>query len=419
MLRSCDEEHIVGSGQNAEGGPPPLHVVEVANYIAGPFAATLLADFGAEVVKVEPPQGGDRTRRHEGGPQGLSHRWQVDGRNKWSVTLDLKHPGAQPVFTRLLEWADVLVENLRPGKLAKLGFGWDTAHEINPRLVYVSISGWGQTGPRRDLPAFDTTAVAFAGLMSVTGYPDRLPVVPGYPVADYLAGTFGALGALEAIRRRDAQGGTGQGEWVDLGLYEPILRISSDAITAFAADGEIPQRQGSTPGPDGQVTKAGSVCFETKDGKMVTGFPHTDDQIRRLADLLGKPSLADPALLGPGSELARLGALDAVIRPWIAGLTQAEALQELGKADIHCSPVNRIDDIVQDPQVSARGNIVSLTNSRGERVAMQGVVPRFASQPGEVRWAGQELGASNDYVYRDIVGLDSDSYESLKDEGAI
>lgn len=409
----------MGYGENADCGPPPLHVVEVGNYIAGPFAATLLADFGAEVVKVEPPQGGDRTRKHQGGPEGLSHRWQVDGRNKRSVTLDLKHPRAGAVFTRFLEWADVLVENLRPGKLAKLGFGWDQAHEINRRLVYVSISGWGQTGPRRDLPAFDTTAVAFAGLMSVTGYPDRLPVVPGYPIADYLAGTFGALGALEAIRRRDTQGGTGQGEWVDLGLYEPILRISSDAITAFAADGDIPQRQGATPGQEGQVTKAGSICFETKDGKMVTGFPHTDDQVHRLADLLGKPSLADPALLGPRSELARLGVLDAVLRPWIAGLTQKEALQELGKADIHCSAVNNVADIVQDEHVSARGNIVTLANSRGEHVAMQGVVPRFTSQPGRVRWAGQELGASNDYVYRDIVGLDRESYMSLKDEGAI
>jgi crotonobetainyl-CoA:carnitine CoA-transferase CaiB-like acyl-CoA transferase len=398
---------------------PPLHVVEVGNYIAGPFAATLLGDFGAEVVKVESPHGGDRTRTRKNGPAGLSYRWQVDGRNKRSVTLDLKHPQAKPVFARLLQWADILIENLRPGRLADLGFGWEDARAINSRLVYLSISGWGQTGPRRNDPAFDTTAVAFAGLMSVTGYPDRLPVVPGYPVADYMAGVFGALGALEAIRRRDALGGTGQGEWVDLALYEPILRISSDSIMTYCAGGEIPQRHGSTPALDTKSTKAGSICFETSDGKVITGFPHTDKQIRLLADLLGQPSLADPALLGGANEAARVQILDDVIRPWIAGLKQSEALQELAKADIHCSAVNDVSDIVADVQVRARENIVRLQNSRGADVAMQGVVPRFTTQPGQVRWAGEELGSSNDHVYLDIVGLDENAYKSLKDEGAI
>jgi crotonobetainyl-CoA:carnitine CoA-transferase CaiB-like acyl-CoA transferase len=408
----------MADGERAGNSVPPLHVVEVGNYIAGPFTATLLADYGAEVVKVEPPQVGDRTRSRKGGPPGLSYRWQVDGRNKHSVTLDLKHPGAGPVFTRLLEWADVLVENLRPGRLARMGFGWEQAHEINPRLVYVSISGWGQTGPRRDQPAFDTTAVAFAGLMSVTGYPDRLPVVPGYPVADYLAGVFGALGALEALRRRDTPGGTGQGDWVDLALYEPIMRICSDSIISYYADGKIPQRHGATP-EEGQNAKAGSICFETSDGKIVIGFPHTDKQIRLIADLLGKPELADPSLLGLANEAARVKILDDVIRPWIKGLTQSEALAALEKADIHCSAVNDIEDMVRDAQVSARENVVSLENSRGERVAMQGVVPRFTNQPGKVRWAGEELGSSNDHVYRDIVGLDESTYVSLKDEGAI
>jgi crotonobetainyl-CoA:carnitine CoA-transferase CaiB-like acyl-CoA transferase len=402
----------------ADNAVPPLHVVEVGNYIAGPFTATLLADFGATVVKVEPPGVGDRTRSRKGGPPGLSYRWQVDGRNKHSVTLDLKHPSSGPVFTRLLEWADVLVENLRPGRLASMGFGWEQAHEINPRLVYVSISGWGQTGPRRDQPAFDTTAVAFAGLMSVTGYPDRLPVVPGYPVADYLAGVFGALGALEAIRRRDAPGGTGQGDWVDLALYEPIMRICSDSIISYAADGKIPGRHGATP-EEGQNAKAGSICFETSDGKVVIGFPHTDKQICLIADLLGQPSLADPSLLGLANEAARVRILDDVIRPWIKGLTQSEALAALEKADIHCSAVNDIEGMVRDAQVGARENIVRIANARGESVAMQGVVPRFTGQPGKVRWAGEELGSSNDHVYRDIVGLDESSYMSLKDEGAI
>jgi crotonobetainyl-CoA:carnitine CoA-transferase CaiB-like acyl-CoA transferase len=402
----------------ADGEVPPLHVVEVGNYIAGPFTATLLADYGAEVVKVESPHVGDRTRSRKGGPPGLSYRWQVDGRNKHSVTLDLKHPDAKPVFSRLLEWADVLVENLRPGRLAGMGFGWEQAHEINPRLVYVSISGWGQTGPRRDQPAFDTTAVAFAGLMSVTGYPDRLPVVPGYPVADYMAGVFGALGALEAIRRRDAVGGTGQGDWVDLALYEPIMRICSDSIISYDASGKIPQRHGATP-EAGQSAKAGSICFETSDGKILIGFPHTDKQIRLIAELLGNPALADPKLLGVANEGARVRVLDDVIRPWIKGLTQSEALAALEKADVHCSAVNDIADMVRDAQVSARENVVHIENSRGEIVAMQGVVPRFTSQPGKVRWAGEELGSSNNHVYRDIVGLDESSYASLKDEGAI
>jgi crotonobetainyl-CoA:carnitine CoA-transferase CaiB-like acyl-CoA transferase len=413
-----NKETQVADGTDERPVVPPLHVVEVGNYIAGPFTATLLADYGAEVVKVEPPRTGDRTRSRKGGPAGLSYRWQVDGRNKHSVTLDLKHPDAGPAFTRLLEWADVLVENLRPGRLAGLGFGWEQAHAINPRLVYVSISGWGQTGPKRDAPAFDTTAVAFAGLMSVTGYPDRLPVVPGYPIADYLAGVFGALGALEAIRRRDAVGGTGQGDWVDLALYEPILRICSDSIISYDADGKIPARHGATPEP-GQNAKAGSICFETSDNKIVIGFPHTDKQIRLIADLLGKPELADPSLLGLANEAARVRVLDDVIRPWIKGLTQGEALAALEKADIHCSAVNDIADLVQDAQVAARENVVRIANARGDSVAMQGVVPRFTTQPGKVRWAGEELGSSNDYVYRDIVGLDEKSYQSLKDEGAI
>jgi crotonobetainyl-CoA:carnitine CoA-transferase CaiB-like acyl-CoA transferase len=254
--------------------------------------------------------------------------------------------------------------------------------------------------------------------MSVTGYPDRLPVVPGYPVADYMAGVFGALGALEALRRRDTPGGTGQGDWVDLALYEPIMRICSDSIISYYADGKIPQRHGATP-EEGQNAKAGSICFETSDDKIVIGFPHTDKQIRLIADLLGKPELADPSLLGLANEAARVKILDDVIRPWIKGLTQSEALAALEKADIHCSAVNDIEDMVRDAQVSARENVVSLENSRGERVAMQGVVPRFTNQPGKVRWAGEELGSSNDHVYRDIVGLDESTYVSLKDEGAI
>ncbi len=332
-----------------------LHVVEVGHMIGGPWAATLLGDFGAEVIKVEKPGQGDMQRAMKGGPAGLSHRWQVDGRNKRSVTLDLGNDASKPLFTKLLEWADVLVENHRPGVMQRFGFGWEQAHAINPRLVYVSVSGYGQTGPYAGRIAYDFSACALAGLTYVTGFRDQPPVLPGYAVADYMTGAFAAIGALEALRRRDGPGGTGEGEWVDLALYEPVLRISANLIPTYLDEGVQLEREGSIPQVGVPANSPHVFAYETSDHKYLSICAVSEQEYRGLAHAIEAPQLLDAELVKIESRWTHAATLDAVLRPWVARHTAEEALRILRAAKVACDPINDAAGIVADPQIAARG----------------------------------------------------------------
>lgn len=387
-----------------------LKVIDVGTMVAGPFAATILGDFGADVIKVERPDGnGDRMRNPD--------YWPVEGRNKRSITLDLRKEEGRAILLKLVEWADVLVENFKPGTMAKWGLDYESLSKVNPRLVYVSISGFGQTGPNSPRPGYDHVGAAFGGLWYVTGFPDRPPCIPGMPVVDYFTGTFAAVGALEALRRRDAPGGTGKGEWVELGLYEPMLRIAGSNFIRHSRTGYVCERVGSTPVDD--QPPAGlphGVAYETADGRWLSMFPVQPQQWTRLAAVIPEigPEFYPPELL-----LQNPRAPDAEIRSWIRARPYDEVMAAFIKADLSASPIYSTEDIVNDPHIQARNNLVEIEDATGEMVRMQGVVPNLVNQPGEVRWAGEATGGSNEAVFKDLLGMQEAELQSLRAQQVI
>jgi len=392
-------------------GAPRLKVLDIGMMIAGPFCSTLLADFGADVIKVERPDGqGDRMRQQD-------IYWPVEGRNKRSITLDMRLPEGQELLLRLVDWADVFVENFKPGTVDRWGLDYATLSKRNPRLVYVSVSGFGQTGPNSARPGYDHVGAAFGGLWYQTGFPDRPPVLPGMPIADYLTGTFAAVGALEALRRRDGPGGTGRGEWVELGLYEPIMRISGSNFIKHSLTGDINERVGSMPVDDEPPRGLmNGVAYHTADGRLMNMLPLQPaqwDRLKRIIPEIDRPEFNNEALQ------RNLRLPDPIIRAWIAERSYDELAEIFTAADLTFSPLNSTLDLLEDPHVAARGNIVEAEDCKGRTVRMQGVVPHLVSQPGEVRWAGEVLGASNLEVYRDLLGLGEEELAGLRDRGVI
>jgi len=405
-------------------GPERLKVLDLGQFIAGPLVATLLGDLGAEVIKVERPGVGDRARGNLPAPanvRGMSYEWQIESRNKRSTTLDVANPKGYELLMELVSWADVVVQNFRLDTAEKLGLSYEALRAVNPRLVYVSVSAFGATGPYRDRIAFDYVACAFGGLTYTTGDADG-PATPGFAVADYMAGVFGALGALEAIRRRDGVGGTGTGEWVDVGLYEPILRFSTPWLTAFTRDGLLRERDGVRQLGDREAPPlVWGDTFRTADGHWIAMLPiqHTERLQQRLFEAMDRPELLEDARFRDrAARLEHLDALSDVVRQWCATQSRAEILAKLGQAGTACSPVNSAQDLCSDPQVLER-NLVTVPDHRGQPLTMQGVVPRLVGRPGEVRWTGEELGASNDAVFLDLLGLPKEDYLALIADGVI
>ena len=396
--------------------PATLKVLDLGIMIAGPVGATILGDLGADVIKIEKPGVGDAIRYMGPGPTGLSRRWQVDGRNKRSVALDIRTPEGQGIVHELFDWADVVFENMRPGTLARYGLGYDDAKKLHPRLVYVSCSGFGQTGPLRDRPGYDFTGGAFGGLTYATGFPDRPPVLPGLGVVDHSAGLFAAIGALEALRRRDAPGGTGTGDWVDVALYEPMLRMAGDALANAAADGTRLERSGSVPIGD-RADNPHVFAYETADGAFLSIYCITDEQFQRFLPLLADPAL-DPAwTIAERAEFATH--IDRAVRTWTATTDRADAERLLTEADVPFSPINSAADIVADPHIAERGSLVRVPTQGGGELTMQGVVPRLHERPGSVRWPGEPLGASNHDVLCELLGMNDERYRSLIAAGVI
>jgi crotonobetainyl-CoA:carnitine CoA-transferase CaiB-like acyl-CoA transferase len=395
--------------------PNTLRVLDVGTMLAGPFAATLFGDFGADVIKVERPDGGEITR----GESGLGDLFQVNARNKRSITLNMRVAEGQALVRRLACWADVLVENFRPGTMDKWGLGYKDLSALNPRLVYVSASAFGQTGPRKDGIGYDHVGAGFGGLTYLTGFPDRPPVLPGMPVSDFTTALFCAVGALEALRRRDGPGGSGVGEWVDCALYEPLIRISEEAFIRYGRTGQIKQRSGSMPVSDKPLDAVHGFSYQTRDGRWLALVAVSDQQLRNLGELIGDPIFNAPEILNFETRTQNYHRVDPAIRQWIAERDYEEAEALLRKADVPVSPIFNTADIANDPHVQARENLVRIKNPRGEELLMQGVVPRLVNNPGSVRWSAEELGASNEDVYLGLLGMDRGEYEGLKARGVI
>ena len=391
-----------------------IRVLDVSSFLAGPFCSTQLAEFGAEVVKVELPKIGDPLRRFGTITEsGDSLPWLSECRNKKSVTLDLRVPEGAALLKRLAEKADVMVENFQPGTLEKWGLGWDTLKALNPRLVMVRISGYGQTGPYRDRPGFGRIGNAFGGLSFIAGYPDRPPVTPGSAtIPDYLAGIYGAMGAMLALRARER---TGRGQMIDIGLYEPIFRILDELVPAYDLKGFVRQRMGP-----GTVNVVPHSHYPTKDGRWIAIACTNDKIYERLAVAMTEPDHAPPAdwALLANRERDR-AQVDAFVTGWTARHDRDELMAVCERAQVPCGPLYSVDEIFQDPQYAARGNILRVRDERVGELAIPNLVPRLSDTPGAVRSLGPALGQHNDEVYKGLLGIGDDELRRLAGAGVI
>jgi crotonobetainyl-CoA:carnitine CoA-transferase CaiB-like acyl-CoA transferase len=389
-------------------------VLDLATFLAGPFCATQLGEFGAEVIKVELPNVGDATRRFGTMTDcGDTLPWLSESRNKKCVTLDLRKPDGVALIKRLVEQADVLVENFQPGTMEGWGLGWDVLSAVNPRLIMVRITGYGQTGPYKDRPGFGRIGNAFGGLSFLAGYPDRAPVTPGSAtIPDYMAGIYGAMGVLLALQAREK---TGRGQVVDIGLYEPIFRILDELAPAFAYKGYVRQRMGP-----GTVNVVPHSHYPTKDGRWIAIACTNDKIFARLAEAMEQPELANDTSWGLLAARERDRALvDEAVGAWTSRFDRADLLKLCEAAQVPCGPVYAVDEIFDDPHYAARGNILRMTDPRAGEMAVPNLVPRLSDTPGEVRWLGQPLGSHNDDVYRGMLGLTEAEMARLRDGGVI
>jgi crotonobetainyl-CoA:carnitine CoA-transferase CaiB-like acyl-CoA transferase len=386
-----------------------LRVIELGQLIAGPFCGQLLADMGADVIKVEPPIGGDPMRQWGNG----THKvwWSVIARNKRCITADLRQSKGQGLVRRLIQDADILIENFRPGTLEKWGLGWSELQAINPRLILVRVSGYGQTGPYAHRAGFAVVGEAMGGLRHLIGEPDRPPARAGISIGDTLAATYACLGALAALTARQT---SGRGQVVDCAIYEAVLQVMESLVVDYHANGVVRERSGSfLPGI------APSNAYPCKDGMMVIGA-NQDTIFARLAEAMGQPGLAaDPRFASHILRGEHQQELDTLIAAWTRTLTMAE-LDTL--MDMHAIPAGRIytaPDMLADPHFAARAAIIRAAHPQLGELAMQNVFPRLSETPGEVRWTGPALGAHNQDVYGALLGLSHDELALLAAEGVI
>ena len=396
--------------------PRPLagvRVLDLATFIAAPYCATLMAEFGAEVIKVELPTIGDPLRRF-GTPTdcGDSLVWLSESRNKKPVTLDLRTPDGAALLKRLVREADVLCENFQPGTLEGWGLGWDVLSAENPALVMLRVSAYGQTGPMRGLPGFGRIANAFGGISFLAGHPEREPVTPGSAtLADYMSGMYGVIGVLLALRARDR---SGVGQVVDIGLYESIFRILDELAPAYQQGGFVRQRMGA-----GTVNAVPHSHYPTRDGGWVAIACTNDKIFERLARLMGRPELAGDGVYGTiAKREAARAAVDTMVGAWTVSMDRAGVLGQCADAQVPCGPVYAIDEIFDDPQYAARGNIAMVSTRIGD-MAMANVMPRLTGTPGAIDWAGKPLASDNESVFQGLLGLTDEEMAALKDKGVI
>ena len=388
-----------------------LRVIEMGTLIAGPFAARLLAEFGAEVIKIEPPDGGDPLRRWRKLYQGTSLWWFLQARNKKSVTVNLKTEAGQGIVRELVATADVLIENFRPGTLEKWGLGWERLSEVNPRLVMVRISGFGQTGPYRDQPGFGAIGESMGGLRYLTGYPDRPPVRVGVSIGDSIAALHGVIGALAALRHRDR---TGKGQVVDVALYEAVFNLMESLLPEYGMFQMVRERTGSSlPGI------VPSNTYVTRDGKYVVIGANADSIFKRMMRAIGRDDFADdPGLAHNDGRVARTEEIEQVIGDWTACHDLDEILHVLGAAEVPSAKIYDIADIVADPHYQARGMIERLRLADGKELLAPGIVPKLSDTPGTTEWPGPELGAHTSEVLG-ALGYDAEQVAKLRRDGVI
>src|SRR5580704_5382091 len=390
-----------------------IRVLDLGTFIAGPHCATILGEFGAEVIKVEPPKTGDSLRRLGTNTEcGDTLVWLSEARNKKCVTLNLADERGRDLLRQLAAKCDIIVENFRPGTLEKWGLGYDELKKLNRGAILVRISAYGKDGPMRSQPGFARIAHAFSGLTYLAGLPGGVPVVPGSTsLADYMSGMYGAIGALLALRARDA---TGEGQCVDLALYESVFRVLDEIAPAYQKFGYVRERMGAD---------AVNVCphshYETRDGKWIAIACTSDAMFARLADAMEQPELASDNRYGEKERrLAARDEVNRIVAVWVGSHDHRTVFARCAEADAPAGLIYSIADIFEDPQYRARGNI-KLTDSRIGPIAVPDVVPKLSATPGEIQWLGEAIGAQNEEIFRDLLGLKDHELSEMRDQGVI
>jgi formyl-CoA transferase len=389
-----------------------LKVIELGTLIAGPFASRICGEFGAEVIKIESPDGGDPLRKWRKLYEGTSLWWFVQARNKKSLTLNLKHPDGLAILKKLLGEADILIENFRPGVLEKLGLGWEVLHALNPKLVMVRLSGFGQTGPMKDQPGFGAVGESMGGLRYITGFEDRPPVRTGISIGDSIAALWGVIGALMALRHREVNGGLGQ--VVDVALYEAIFAMMESMVPEFDVFGFIRERTGNImPG----ITP--SSIHTSADGKHVQIGANGDAIFKRFMLVIGREDLAnDPVLASNDGRDSRRDEIYGVIDRWVNSLPLDTVIERLNQADVPVSRIFSAEDMFSDPQYLAREMFLKAKLPDGKDFKMPGIVPKLSETPGTSEWVGPQLGEHNGQVLNDL-GYDTEQIAQLRKDGAI
>jgi len=386
-----------------------LKVIEMGQLIAGPFAAKTLGDFGADVIKIEPPKVGDALRKWRLLKDGTSIWWQVQSRNKRSLSLDLKQAEAQEIVRTLVKEADVLIENFRPGTLEGWGLDPEKLLELNPKLIVLRISGYGQTGPYRDKPGFGVVAEAMGGLRHLTAEPGRVPVRVGISIGDTLASLHGVIGILLALQERHQ---SGKGQIIDIALYEAVFNCMESLVPEYSAFGEVRQAGGSAlPGI------APSNAYLCADGGYVLVAGNGDSIFKRLMNLIGRADLAnDPTLENNDGRVARVAQLDEVIGDWAQTMTTDQALDLLNTVAVPAGKIYTVADIVSDPHYKARGNIESIQMHDGTKLEVPSVLPKLSRTPGSIKTLAPDIGENTDEILQSI-GLTEAQVASLKERG--
>ena len=406
---------------NATSSTGPMagvKVLEIGTLIAGPFAARLFAEFGAQVIKIEDPRGGDPLRKwrklypEQGG---TSLWWYVQARNKQSVTINLKSEAGREIVRQLAAEADILIENFRPGGLEKLGLGYDVLSRDNPGLIMVRLSGFGQTGPYKDRPGFGAIGESMGGLRHITGYPELPPPRIGISIGDSIASLHGVIGALMALHHRNATGGKlhGKGQVVDVALYEAVFNMMESVVPEYGVYGLVRERTGaSLPGI------VPSNTYACRDGSIVIGG-NSDPIFKRLMVAIDRNDLAnDPGLASNDGRVPRTAELDAAIGTWLATRSLDEALDVLHAADVPAGRIFSVADMFTDPHFVARDMIQRFTLPDGTKLPLPSITPKLSDTPGETRWLGPELGEHTDEVLQEL-GYDAAAIAQLRADGVI
>ena len=397
--------------KHSPGALAGLKVVELGQLIAGPFAAKTLADFGAEVIKIEPPGAGDPLRQWRLIKDGTSVWWQVQSRNKRSLALDLRQSEAQVIVRKLVKEADVLIENFRPGAMESWGLSPDALLELNPGLIMLRISGYGQTGPYKDKPGFGVVAEAMGGLRHLSAEPGRLPVRVGVSIGDTLASLHGVIGILMALHEKQR---SGLGQVIDVALYEAVFNCMESLLPEYSAFGAVRGPAGSAlPGI------APSNAYLCKDGKCALIAGNGDSIFKRLMAAIGRDDLAaDPALTDNAGRVKRVEEIDAAIGAWTSKLNVAEVLAVLDQAAVPAGRIYTVEDIAADPHYLARGMLTDVSMSDGSVLKVPGMVPKLSRTPGQHRRNAPSLGQDTDAVLLDL-GITADQISEMRKRGIV